>query len=257
VSEDAPRPIGDVRGSSALVIGGTRGIGNAIAQRLAQGGAFVGLTGTDAPAAVQAARAIGDAVVGSALDVRDRHEVENVIAGFAAWRNGADALVYSAGISPAFTSAEKLDVADWDAILAVNLTGAFLASQAFAREAIARSKPASIVLLGSIAGSAGAGRLAAYAASKAALIGLAKSLAWDWARYGIRVNVLAPGWVATDMTDGMRKSDSLSRWIQNRTPQGRMAAPGEIADLAVFLCSGSASFATGAVFSLDGGWSVG
>jgi NAD(P)-dependent dehydrogenase (short-subunit alcohol dehydrogenase family) len=249
--------IADVRGKSALVVGGTRGIGNAIARRFAQGGAIVGVTGRDEAAARAAADAIGGGAIGYALDVRDRGAIEAVVKRFDADRDGADALVYSAGISPAFTSAEKLDAAEWDAILEVNLTGAFLTAQAFARCSLARSRASSIVFIGSTAGLVGAGRLSAYSASKAALTGLAKSLAWDWARKGIRVNVLAPGWVESDMTAGMRKSESLSKWIESRTPQGRMATTEEIADLAVFLASDSASFATGAVFTLDGGWTAG
>ena len=249
--------IGDVRGKSALVIGGTRGIGNAIARRLAEGGASVGITGRDASAAQDAARALGEGAAGYALDVRDRHAIDAVVDRFVADRNAADVLIYGAGISPAFTSAEKLDVADWDAIVAVNLTGAFLCAQAFARNAIARRAPASIVFIGSVAGLVGAGRLAAYSATKAALLGLAKSLAWDWARRDIRVNVIAPGWVETDLTAGMRKHEALAGWIASRTPQGRMATPDEIADAAVFLASDSASFATGAVFTLDGGWTAG
>jgi NAD(P)-dependent dehydrogenase (short-subunit alcohol dehydrogenase family) len=246
-----------VRGKAALVIGGTRGIGKAIARRLHEGGAIVGITGRDADAAQEAAREIGRDVTAYALDVRDRHAVETVIGDFAAARHGADALIYSAGVSPAYASGEKLDPADWDAIVAVNLTGAYLCARALARIAIENGRPASIVFIGSIAGIAGAGRLAAYSASKAGLTGLAKSLAWDWARHRIRVNVLAPGWVATDMTAGMRRNERLTAWIESRTPQGRMAAPDEIADLAVFLASDSASFATGSVLALDGGWTAG
>jgi len=249
--------IADVRGRSVLVVGGTRGIGNAIARRFAASGAIVGVTGRDETVARAAADAIGSGATGYALDVRDRAAIETVVKQFDGDRDGADTLVYSAGISPAFTSAEKLDAGTWDAILETNLTGAFLTAQTFARCSIARSKPASIVFIGSTAGLSGAGRLAAYSASKAALTGLAKSLALDWARRNIRVNVLAPGWVESDMTAGMRKSESLSKWIESRTPQGRMATPEEIADLAVFLASGSASFATGAVFTLDGGWTAG
>lgn len=249
--------IADVREKSVLVVGGTRGIGNAIARRFAQAGAVVGVTGRDAAAALAAADAIGNSAIGYALDVRDRGAIDTVVKRFDSDRGGAEALVYSAGISPAFTSADKLDADAWDVILEINLTGAFLTAQAFARCSIARSKPSSIVFIGSVAGLVGAGRLAAYSASKAALTGLAKSLAWDWARRNIRVNVLAPGWVESDMTAGMRKSESLSKWIESRTPQGRMATPEEIADLAVYLASDSASFATGAVFTLDGGWTAG
>jgi len=249
--------IGDVKGKSILVIGGTRGIGLAIARRLAEGGASVGLTGRDIEAAENVAMTIGANAKGYALDVADRTAVGMVVKRFDGERDGFDALVYSAGISPTYASGEKLDVADWDSILNVNLTGAFVAAKAFARHAIERGRAASIVFIGSIAGTTGAARLTAYSASKAGLVGLAKSLALDWARHRIRVNVLAPGWVETDMTTGVRASDTLSKWIESRTPQGRMAKPEEIADMATFLVSDSASFATGAVVLLDGGWTAG
>jgi NAD(P)-dependent dehydrogenase (short-subunit alcohol dehydrogenase family) len=249
--------IADVRGRPVLIIGGTRGIGNAIARRFAEGGASVTLTGRDESSARAAATAIGAGAIGLALDVRDRGAIAGVVESAMRGRGAPAALVYSAGISPVYTSAEKHAVAAWDEILAINVTGAFLAAQSFARAAIANAKPASIVFIGSIAGLVGAGRLAAYSASKAALTGLAKSMAWDWARYGIRVNVLAPGWVETDMTAGMRTSETLSQMIAARTPQGRMATPEEIADLAIYLASDSASFATGAVYTLDGGWTAG
>lgn len=252
-----PKPIADVRGKAALVIGSTRGIGHAIAERFASSGARVGVTGRVLTAAREAASEIGADALAFELDVDDRPAIEQVVRRFAEECGRADALVYCAGVSPAFTSADKLDDETWDAILSINVSGAFAAARSFARVAIERARPCSIVFLGSTAGIAGAGRLAAYSASKAALIGLTKSLALDWARYGIRVNVLAPGWVETDMTAGVRKSESLSKMILARTPQGRMAAPKEIADLAVFLASESASFATGGVFTLDGGWTSG
>lgn len=247
--------IADVRDRRVIVIGAGRGIGLAIAERFATGGASVGIAGRDEARLSAAAERIGASH--AVVDVRDRAALVGAIERLGAALGGADALVYSAGVSPAFTSAEKLDLGAWDEIVSVNLTGAFVAAQSFSRLAIAAQRAGSIVFVGSVAGIVGAGRLAAYSASKAGLIGLAKSLAWDLARHRIRVNVLAPGYVATDMTQGLRQNEALASMILSRTPQGRIAAPEEVADLAVFLASESASYATGSVFTLDGGWTSG
>ena len=99
-------------------------------------------------------------------------------------------------------------------------------------------------------------RLVAYTASKAGLAGMAKTMALDWARYGIRVNTVAPGYVATDLTAGLQSNERLRRSLTDRTPQHRLAEPKEIADLVVFLASDSAGFVTGAVYPIDGGWTA-
>jgi len=165
-------------------------------------------------------------------------------------------LVYNAGISPAYTSAEKVTESDWDDILATNLTGAFCAAQAFARPLIEQEAPGSIVFIGSVNSVVGDPRLVAYTASKAGLAGMAKTMALDWARYGIRVNTVAPGYVATDLTAGLRSNERLLRSLTDRTPQRRLAEPREIADLVVFLASDSAAFVTGVVYPIDGGWTA-
>jgi len=249
--------IAGIREKSVLVVGGTRGIGRAVASACARYGARVGITGRGLESAKRAAAELGAGATGYALDVRDRAAIPLVVAEFARDRKGIDAMVYSTGISPAFTSGEKHSAGDWDDVLATNLSGAFFTSQAVARIAIEKQRPCAILFIGSIAGLVGAGRLAAYSASKAALVGLAKSLAVDWARHHIRVNVLAPGWVETDMTEGTRGRPALLEAVLARTPQGRMAKPEEIAGLAAFLISDEASFATGEVYPLDGGWTSG
>ena len=99
-------------------------------------------------------------------------------------------------------------------------------------------------------------RLVAYTASKAGLAGMGKTLALDWARHGIRVNTVAPGYVTTDLTSGLQQNEGLRRSITDRTPLNRMAKPAEIADLVVFLTSDSSSFITGAVYPVDGGWTT-
>ena len=127
-----------------------------------------------------------------------------------------------------------------------------------AAEATRRSRrfsaaPGSIVFVGSVDSLVGDPRLVAYTASKAGLAGMAKTMALDWARYGIRVNTVAPGYVATDLTAGLQRNDRLREAVLGRTPQNRFAEPAEIADLVVFLASASAGFITGAVYPVDGG----
>jgi NAD(P)-dependent dehydrogenase (short-subunit alcohol dehydrogenase family) len=252
--------IADVRGRTVLVVGGGRGIGRAIAERFAELGAEVGLTGRDAARTADVAAAIAEThsakVTGHAVDVTDRAGVRQVVEEFRAQRGGADVLVYNAGISPTYASAEKVDEKDWDDILATNLTGAFCAAQAFARPLIDAGAPGSIVFIGSVNSVVGDPRLVAYTASKAGLAGMAKTMALDWARYGIRVNTVAPGYVATDLTAGLQSNERLRRSLTDRTPQNRLAEPKEIADLVVFLASDSASFITGAVYPVDGGWTT-
>ena len=252
--------IANVQGKAVLVVGGSRGIGRAIAERFAELGAEVGLTargaGRASEVAASVAEAHGQPVSGYALDVTDRAQIREVVQGFEPRSGVPDVLIYNAGISPVYASAEKVGEEDWDAIIATNLTGAFLAAQTFARRLITEGRPGSIVLVGSINSIVGDPRLVAYTASKAGLAGMGKTLALDWARYGIRVNTVAPGYVATDLTSGLQQNEGLRGAITDRTPLNRMAEPAEIADLVVFLASDSSSFITGAVYPLDGGWTT-
>jgi NAD(P)-dependent dehydrogenase (short-subunit alcohol dehydrogenase family) len=252
--------IANVQGKAVLVVGGSRGIGRAIAERFAELGAEVGLTARNADRASEVAASVAEAhgqpVSGYALNVTDRAQIREVVQGFEPRSGVPDVLIYNAGISPVYASAEKVGEEDWDAIIATNLTGAFLAAQTFARRLITEGRPGSIVLVGSINSIVGDPRLVAYTASKAGLAGMGKTLALDWARYGIRVNTVAPGYVATDLTSGLQQNEGLRGAITDRTPLNRMAEPAEIADLVVFLASDSSSFITGAVYPLDGGWTT-
>lgn len=252
--------VADVAGKSVLVVGGGRGIGRAIAERFAELGAEVGLTGRDPARTAEVAAALADThsakVSGQALDVTDRPRIRQVVQEFRAQRGRSDVLVYNAGISPTYASAEKVTEEDWDDVLATNLTGAFCAAQAFARPLIEQETPGSIVFVGSVNSLVGDPRLVAYTASKAALAGMAKTMALDWSRYGIRVNTVAPGYVATDLTAGLQSNERLRKSLTDRTPQNRLADPKEIADLVVFLASDSASFITGVIYPVDGGWTA-
>jgi NAD(P)-dependent dehydrogenase (short-subunit alcohol dehydrogenase family) len=252
--------IADVRGKSVLVVGGGRGIGRAIAERFVALGAEVGLTGRDATRTADVAASLAETysakVTGHALDVTDRVRVRQVVDEFRSEHGGAQVLVYNAGISPAYASAEKVEEKDWDDILATNLTGAFCAAQAFARPLIAEGAQGSIIFIGSVNSIIGDPKLVAYTASKAGMAGMARTMALDWARYGIRVNTVAPGYVATDLTAGLQKNERMRKSLTDRTPQNRLAEPNEIADIVVLLASESASFITGAVYPVDGGWTA-
>lgn len=236
-----------LEGLPVLVVGATRGIGLAVVEELVRQGARVGVTGRDPDRVRGVAERLG--LWGMAVDARDRGRLEEAVARFAR-EVGLYGLVYNAGTSPAFTRADRLPLEVWDEVLAVNLTGAFVAARAFAQ---ALEGPGSLVLVGSVLGFRGGARLAAYTASKAGLWGLARSLALDWVERGIRVNLVAPGWTATEMTEGLRNHPRLGPAILREIPLGRMARPEEVARVVAFLLEPDNAYLTGGVYAVDGG----
>ena len=251
-----PSAIGDIAGQRLLIIGASRGIGLAIAARAAQLGAVVHLTARSAASAVETAAALaaehGAQVTGHGLDLAADDASARLDAVLDA-AGGLDALIYNAGVSPVYARPEKVTDADFDAIVRVNLRGPFLAARAFAARCLHEKRPGAIVFIASIAALVGSPRLSVYAASKAGVVGLTRGLAVDWAQDGIRVNALAPGWVATDMTQGLQDNPRIHDRLAGRVPMGRFAQPHEIADMALFLVSASARYVTGSVYSVDGG----
>lgn len=243
-------------GQRVLVIGGTRGIGRAIAGGCAQAGAAVVITGRDGAKAARAAHDLaqetGARITAAAFDAADG-KAESVLEALFDAHGPFDGLCYNAGTSPRYTRGDKVDTATWQQLLTVNLTGPFLAARAFGARAIAAGRPGAVVFTASVAAQTGAERLAAYAATKHGVLGLARSLALDWASCGIRVNVLIPGWVATDMTAGLRDNPALKARLEAQVPLGRFATPQEVAAPAVFLLSGAAAYITGAAWTADGG----
>ena len=148
---------------------------------------------------------------------------------------------------------DEIPVDQWDRMMAVNLRGAYLAALVVGRRLIAESRPGAVTFIASIATLAGASRLTAYGAAKAGLAGLTRSLAVDWAEHGIRVNAVAPGWVATDLTQGLQDNPKLKQRLVDDVPMGRMAEPADIADVPVFLSSEGARYVTGSIWPVDGG----
>ncbi len=188
---------------------------------------------------------------GSVTSPADVSEAERRIA--EAW-GGVDVVVNCAGISPSMTRSEDVQMAEWDQVLAVNLTGTFLCCQAGSR--LMADGGGSIVNVSSIHGSVGMPRLAAYSASKGGIDALTRTLAVEWASRNIRVNAVCPGYFATDMTKGLRESERWSKRLLDRVPQNRFGEPDELVSAVMFLASPRASFITGSSLVVDGGWTA-
>jgi 3-oxoacyl-[acyl-carrier protein] reductase len=239
-----------VRG--ALVTGGASGIGKATARRLAADGVRVVIAdlGADRIAdAVLEISALGQAS-GIPMDVTDWTQVERGTREAAETLGGLDILVTSAGVSHAGTAWET-SLEDWDRVLRINLTGTFLCVRAAAPLLMARAW-GRIVMLASISGSQVWSERAAYVASKGGVLGLAKACAADLAPYGVTVNSVSPGPIATPQTDTLH-SPEIRATVRARTPMGRYGTPEEVADVIAFLCSDAARFVTGHDLRVDGG----
>lgn len=247
-------------GRIALVTGGARGIGRAIAERLLVAGAKVAIADRDGEAGRNAAKEMNRSGTETAIfvemDVTSRSSIEAAAQQIRRKIGVVDILVNNAGIvknAPALDITEK----DWRAVLEVNLNGVFFCSQVFGAPMIKNGRGA-IVNIASICGSVSVypQPQAAYNASKAGVNLLTKSLAVEWAKTGVRVNAVAPGYVATELTlAGRSNPDWYATWLA-AIPMGRLAEPREIANAVLFLASDAASYITGTTMMVDGGYTA-
>lgn len=246
-------------GRVALVTGGGGDLGVAIGERLAASGATVILADVDGGKAGEAADrlvSMGLDAHGLALDVADDGSVTTVFAEVAQRHGRLDVLVNNAGVAARKPSVD-LAAEDWTRVIAVNLTGTFLCSRAAARIMMA-GEGGAIVNVASIMGLVGNALYAnpAYHASKGGIVNLTRAHAVEWARAGIRVNAIAPTFVETTLTGRLLAEPGMREDILARTPMGRLAQPGEVADAVAFLASGAAALVTGIVMPIDGGWTA-
>ncbi|HET9581304.1 MAG TPA: 3-oxoacyl-[acyl-carrier-protein] reductase [Gemmatimonadota bacterium] len=242
----------DLSGRTALVTGGTRGIGRAVSETLARAGASVIVFARSAEAVGRTAEELaghGVRTLGLVGDVGDPSDVERAWGEAQAAFEAVDILVNNAGLTRDNLMI-RMKQEEWDEVLRVNLGGAFLWSRHALRPMI-RRRWGRIINMASVVGVTGNAGQANYAASKAGLIGLSKSLAAEVASRGVTVNVVAPGFIETDMTAGL---DAATRaGYEQRIPAGRLGSAKDVAHLVLFLASSLSDYITGQVICVDGG----
>lgn len=239
----------DLSGKVALVTGSSRGIGKAIAQQLAALGATVIGTATSENGAAAISEYLGDSGTGLALNVTEDEQINECVKTITSQFGPIDILINNAGITRD-NLLMRMKESEWDDILSTNLTSIFKLSKAVMR-GMMKKKHGRIVSIGSVVGSTGNPGQANYAAAKAAVIGFSKSMAREIASRGVTVNVVAPGFIDTDMTKIL--SDDQKASFINEIPAGRLGQPEEIASTVAFLCSESAAYITGQTIHVNGG----
>lgn len=245
-------------GNVTVVTGGGRGIGRAIAVAFAEVGADVVVASRteselkDVVGIIEATGRRGLAVV---TDVCERADIEYLIEKTMRAFGHIDVLVNNAGIFQTWMMPEKLSEGEWDTVFDINLKGAFIASQLAGKYMIAQKK-GSIINVASVAGVVGLPLTLSYTACKAGLIGMTKALAIDWAPHNVRVNAIAPGFIATPANADLRADADAKRDVELKTPLGRFGDAEEVATAAVFLASQAASYITGETLLVDGGWTA-
>lgn len=247
----------DLTGRRALVTGSSRGLGFAMAKALAQAGASVVLNGRDSVALGNAAADLGEqghAVNAVAFDVTSRDSINQAVGHIEDEIGPIDILINNAGMQ--FRSAlEAFPPEKFDQIVTTNLTSVFNVAQPVARHMIARGR-GKIINICSLLAELSRPSIAPYAATKGAVANLTRGMAVDWAKHGINVNGIAPGYFSTEMNAALLKDEKFNSWIATRTPMGRWGEPDELGGAAVFLASEASRFVNGHILYVDGAFTA-
>ena len=253
----------DLTGKVALVTGGNGGIGLGMAEAMAQAGADIVIWGTkDDKNAEAVAKLKSHGVRCAARKVNVASESEVVDAMGAAVKDfgRVDTVIANAGIGGGAPSCSEMTIETWRRVHAVNEEGVFFTLREACKHMIARAGKGdaggSLVGVASLAGFEGAGRNEAYSATKGAVMAMVRSIAVEHARYGIRANSIAPGWIATDMTSFAQNSTAFAEKVIPRVPMRRWGTPADFGGIAVYLASDAAKYHTGDTFIIDGGYII-
>jgi NAD(P)-dependent dehydrogenase (short-subunit alcohol dehydrogenase family) len=253
----------DLSGKIALVTGGNRGIGLGMADALAQAGADIVLWGTNAARnaeAVKSLKAHGTRVFAARIDVSKEAEVVDGMRDAVSRMGRVDSVFANAGIGVPVKSFADISTEDFRKVVAVNEEGAFFTLREAAKHMIERAKGGdaggSLVGVASLAGIEGAGRNQHYGATKGAVIAMMRGIAVELARYGVRANTIAPGWIATDMTQRAQDNPAFAEKVIPRIPMRRWGKPEDFGGIAVYLASDASAYHTGDLFIVDGGYAV-
>jgi NAD(P)-dependent dehydrogenase (short-subunit alcohol dehydrogenase family) len=241
----------DLTGKVCIVTGAGRGIGRGMAEGLARHGATVALTGRTRATLEETAAIIGERAWVFPADVTREPDIIALRDAVLAQFGRIDVLVNNAGVNPILKTIDKTTLEDWNHIIDVNLTGLFLCCKYLGG---AINQGGSVINVSSIAGHGGLLRSTPYCASKGGAELFTKALALDWAKRGVRVNALAPGWVDTDLTHGCLGHDVHGKRSLEHTPLGRFGTPRDMAGGVIFLASDASAFITGHSLVIDGGW---
>jgi 2-deoxy-D-gluconate 3-dehydrogenase len=246
----------DLSDKTALVTGARRGLGKAIAVRLAKAGAsIIGVSASQEEADSEIQRLVeaqGVSFSGRACDLSDRESVYGLITWLADTRRDVDILVNNAGTIIRHPAAEHGDT-DWDHVLQVNLSSPFILARELGRRMVER-RSGKIIFTASLLSFQGGITVPGYTASKSAIAGLTRALANEWASLGVNVNAIAPGYMDTDNTEALRHDPVRSKAILERIPAGRWGTGEDVAGAVLFLASSAADYVHGTVLTVDGGW---
>ncbi len=245
----------DLTGKVAVVTGASRGLGEAMALALAEAGADVALVARTAgslDAVAARVREMGRRALAVPVDLSRTEGIEEMAHRVVDGYGRVDVLVNAAG-----TQARKpiLEVTeeDWERVISLNLKAVLFCSQAVARRMIQQGR-GKIINIASLSSSIGIQNISVYTAAKGGVLSLTRAMAVEWARHGINVNAIGPGYFPTELTRGVYEDPQRNRWVVERTPMGRWGAPRDLAGAVVFLASEASDFITGELINVDGGW---